>query len=174
MDFWNETWKAEAVAKAAGLPKEKLQLWLGRNHVLGQGMGGGGEKGRHRRFEFRNVMEIAIARALVDQGHRPADAFKAAAVFAYSAVQHPGTPGLPLDPVGGDTFMAVAGDKVTINYLPTGRGAMADFLADLTGPEGNERDLEAFTMVNASAVFRAVCRELTLDASAILREVKNQ
>ncbi|WP_181497991.1 hypothetical protein [Rhodovulum viride] len=43
----------------------------------------------------------------------------------------------------------MAGDKLAIGFMPTGRGAMADLLADLKGPEGNERDLEAFSMAIA-------------------------
>ncbi|MEM1077965.1 MAG: hypothetical protein AAGI09_05505 [Pseudomonadota bacterium] len=78
---------ASEVATVTGASNEALQTWLKRKLPVGvNDIEGGGSQGRHRRFSFGNVIEIALAKTMIDQAKVPAKfAFLAAGKFAHTS-----------------------------------------------------------------------------------------
>lgn len=149
------TFSTGQVVAATGVAHESLQNWLKRGLVVGQkDIEGGGAKGRHRRYSFFNVIEIAMAKALIDAGMSTLEhAFYAAALFSHTGVggripshpfnQRPGYTLLVAGPGWADTFFLSPDTKALELYaalVPQGRiGA---------------------TFINASRVFDNVCGRL--------------
>ena len=162
MHIMERVWKASEVADLAGLPKEKMQLWLGRGLPVGEGVRGGGGHGRHREFDFRNVMEFAVARALVDQGFPAARAFHFAARFAYSWTGE-NIAGLPLPSDRGTTVLAISGNSHVVGPMTV------ELIWQLSEQEGVD-SVQGFVAANVSAVFHNVCLAAGEDSNAILKE----
>ncbi len=162
------TWNSRATAKAAGISHDKLQLWLKRKHPVGDGISGGGAQGVPRVFTFRGVMEIAYARAFVDQGMRPKEAFRAAAKVAYTTSRRSNGKGLDVVreagfpfPPNKDGTLALAFDGRT-EVVMTGEAILHGAF---------KSNVEAMTVVNIGRVFRDVCERMGFDADQVLREV---
>lgn len=88
MNIFQQRFSTGQVVAATGLPNATLQSWLKRDLIVGHKqyapIQGGGSPGAHRGFSFFNVMEIAIAKALLDAGMGSvSDACKAAMGFAH-------------------------------------------------------------------------------------------
>jgi len=149
------TFTTGQVVAATGVANESLQNWLKRELIVGQkAIEGGGSKGRQRRYSFFNVIEIAMAKALIDAGLTALEpAFHAAHVFAHTGDsrrlpacpfnQRPGYTLLLAGPGWADTFFMAPDAKALELYaalVPQGRiGA---------------------TFINASRVFDNVCSRL--------------
>jgi hypothetical protein len=127
MNIFQMQFATGTVCDAAGVNEGALQNWLRRGLLVGQKdspIMGGGSPGRHRRFTFFNVMEIAVAKSLTDLGVDVATAFLAAREFAHTG-EGPlpnipeRSPGVVFDwraePI--DTFVAVAGDFHAVGCL---------------------------------------------------------
>lgn len=163
---------AGEVAKAAGIAPATLQNWVKRGVIIGHRTGmseieGGGSQGRHRRFSWHNIMEIATAAALIKVGVSDLTcAFSAAAVFAHSGHGDSSTglrrdPGTPYDLEHGRTLMFVAGDRSKIIQYQPGQDCLATGRSLLGSPEG-------FVVIDLLDVFDRVCVSLGLHPNKVL------
>ncbi|MCE8005996.1 hypothetical protein [Aestuariivita sp.] len=161
------------VAQICDIPKEKFQLWNARYCITGKSHQpeGGGAQGKARRYTFRHVMDFAIAKALVDAGMNPKEAFAKSPHFAHFGstddMDHLRVPGLPMHQEYGDTLMIVGGIGHWIGCHNRSNQALDEAMGYLGGPIG---DLDSFVVVNASKVFGRVCRRLGLHPFEVLDE----
>lgn len=88
MSIFHQQFTNSEIVAATGVTNFQLQNWLKRGQIVGQGdseVGGGGGPGRHRRFSFFNLMEVAVAKALLDVGLTDMQRVTSAAVgFAHT------------------------------------------------------------------------------------------
>ncbi len=115
MNIFHAKFSTGQIIKATGITNDTLQNWLKRKLIIGQkDIEGGGSQGRHRQFSFRNAMEIAVAKALVDLGVDLKVAFHAAGGFAHTGEYMPGSPerapGCPFNKHPGITLIAANKD----------------------------------------------------------------
>ncbi len=159
------------VTQAADITMSTLQNWLKRDVIVGhKKIEGGGSQGKHRRFSWFNVMEIATAATLVKAGVTDlAIAFYAAQSFAHvGAGPLPGvpvrSPALPFDVEHGRTLLFAAGQHCEIMpYDPRGSGS--DVLSTIRVAL---RRPEAFVVVDMLDVFDRVCLSLGLHPQAVM------
>lgn len=167
------TWKAKDASVFAGVPYDKLQLWLKRGYAFGTDMSGGGSQGVHRVFTFQNILEFAYARAFNDQGVPPPAAFESAAIAAYQpetevfgdAMHETRAAGHPFPFENGPTLIMRIKGKTHIRLLPTSKADHAIFLAASHTEDSFE--CEGFSAVNMTAVFRAVCSRMGVDPDRV-------
>lgn len=117
MNIFHDQFSTGQVIAATGVSNATLQSWLKRDLIIGHKtsapIAGGGTPGAHRRYSFFNVMEIAVAKALLDAGAgNVSDAFKAASHFAHTG-QGP-LPGLSPERAPGLPFTTSAGGCLTL------------------------------------------------------------
>lgn len=173
MNIYTSTFATRDVLLAADISNGKLQNWFARDVVLGhRNVEGGGSPGRHRRFSWFNVMEIANAAALVNAGLDLSLAFRAAQVFAHmGAGPLPGIPerfpSMPFKTEHGRTLMFVAGDRVHIAPYEPGSDALAAARVHLGQPE-------AFIVLDLLGLFNRVCASLELDPQAVMDEAYSE
>ncbi|SEJ87825.1 hypothetical protein MAA5396_03560 [Marinovum algicola] len=163
----DHTWKASAAAHNAGVTPNQLQIWLKRKLPLGTGIDGGGSQGSHRLFNFRNIMEFAVAHALTLQGFSVADAFSVAAKVAYTTTRERGLvlreAGFPFPECEGVSFLAITGgDALTSDVLTADRLMLHPALRG---------SADAVTLLNVSKVFRDVCNRIGDNPSEVLNAV---
>lgn len=167
MDIFNKQFSAADVAEAAEISPNSLQNWLKRGVIVGhRNIEGGGSPGRHRRFSWFNVMEIAIAGQLIETGLQPSDAFQAGAMFAHTAPGKSGwvggradktplrLPGAPFHYSHGDTMLAVRGDRTLVAAVSDFRDHM-HMLAKMGRPKG-------LVIINVTQIFVQVVQNLGL------------
>ena len=165
----SDGYKTGEVVAATGVTNDALQSWLRRGLIFDQDkIGGGGKQGRHRRFSFFTVMQIAVARALLKAGMSdPRTAFMAAAVFAHTARSMPGMrrrPGTPFPIEDGATFLATTGEETTLWADLGPRGPVFPALvASLHRPK-------AFVVCDVSLVFEETLRALGENPHRFMRE----
>lgn len=185
MNIFFDQFSTGQVTAATGVTNATLQSWLKRDIVTtarpegaeqGFYITGGGAPGAHRRYSFRTVMEIAIAKALIDAGMENLEnAFKAAVHFAhfgsvsgsYGLKPAPTAtpnriPGLPHGSASGKTLIAARGDRST-EYFWERRDV--ELIHNIMFELG---DAEGFVLVNASAVFNRVVKALDYDPYAVM------
>lgn len=112
MSIFTAEFETGQVIKAADVTNSALQSWIRRSLIIGHKgheIDMPGTPGIRRKFSFYNVMEIAIAKALVDLGVELADAFKAASAFAHTG-DGERDPSLPFREAGV-TLLCVAGSR---------------------------------------------------------------
>lgn len=120
MSIFSEEFGTGQVLEAADVTNSALQSWIRRGLIVGhkgQSIDMPGSPGIRRKFSFRNVMEIAVAKALIDLGVELADAFLTAALFAHSGddERHPSLPFRGT----GLTLLCVAGQRSTaVRWTP--------------------------------------------------------
>lgn len=142
MNIFHQTFSTGEVVTAAGVSNAALQSWLKRGIIIGhkdKPIEGAGSPGAHRRFSFFNVMEIAIAKALLDAGMgEPREAFNAAVHFAHVGCGAiPGIspirdPSLPFDPsTNAYTLMCVHKGRTNIVPYRPKQDAMAGIMHDV-------------------------------------------
>lgn len=164
MDVLTSEYSAADVVRAAKVSGETLQNWLKRGVIVGHRDGrseitGGGGQGRHRRFSFFSVMEIASARALVSScGVDLHQAIVAAADFAHSGHgpfdDKPGRlPGFPFPPALGQTYLVCGGGGSDV-ILDRRDGQVLDLVRVVL------RNPAAFVMLDATALFDQVVAAL--------------
>ncbi|TNB48055.1 hypothetical protein FF124_10770 [Martelella lutilitoris] len=173
MTIFQEKFSTGQVIKAAGISNATLQSWMKRDVISGERedkIEGGGSPGRYRSFGFHTLMEIAVAKAVVDAGVKDLpNAFKAARGFAYTGTDqtawHPERePGLPFSNRGkllGHTLLAVAEDRSYVAFWQSGADALADIRQALGQPEG-------FAMVFINEVFDRVMVSLNRHPEEVL------
>lgn len=164
-----ETYASGQVAEAADITMSTLQNWLKRGVIIGhRDIGGGGARGRHRRFTFFNVMEVATAAALTKLGVADLPlAFNAAATFAHSGEgELPGRPArLPSAPYRASrTLLAFAGTRVEVMPYVLGEDVLAVIRADLGRPEG-------VILLDLNDLFDRVCARLSMHPEAVMDQV---
>lgn len=159
-------------AEAVGVPPQTIKNWLEKDHIVGHRdkISGGGGRGMRREFSFFNVMEMAVAQALVVSGIRNLiTAFDAASAFAHAGsgplLGHPArVPSCPFPPSAeGLTILAVGGGTSrTILHKPG-----TDFFTKASHAVGHP---EVFHVVNINTVFDRVVRSLGADPRDVLDE----
>jgi hypothetical protein len=182
MQLFVDTFSAGQVIEAARVSNSTLQTWFARGLIVApqeSPIAGGGAPGRYRRFTFRNVMEIAVAKALIDIGFADLSrAFSAARHFAHvghvrqTLNDKPNrVPGLPFDDGGtaSPTFLLVSGDRSAEFFWQKalGKSAYAYMKHELFG-EMTVHD--GFVTLDLSAVFERVATALGYNPRAILAE----
>lgn len=168
MNIFHAHFSTGQVVQATGVPNATLQSWLKREVVVATRpdaageITGGGTPGAYRRFSFFNVMEIAIAKALLDAGLGDLEnAFKAASHFAHTgrvaiSDQFPTRiPGCPYNNAGmaAATLIAVRGDRSTERLWKVGTDVITDICDDLHSRDG-------FVLIDADIVFERVLSAL--------------
>ena len=153
---------AEA-ADLSGLTSKQVQNWSSRGFVAGKSKD---EKGKHRRFNFGEVMLLAIVKVLVSRFPvLPEPAFAIAEKFTLVGTGPSGwgddlsgperKPALPFHYRHGPTRILISGDNVSVRPR------------EMPMPKNLE---DHILSVNASQIFEQVCTGLNLDARAVLDE----
>lgn len=164
-----KTFSAAEVSDMTGARPDSIQNWIKRKLIVGhRDIQGGGSQGRHRQFTFENVMEIAIARAIIQMNCGAKEAFAASSQFAHvggggATFSLPNRfPGLPFHHSHGDTLFGIAGNRTFETAWSSGgtRDTYKDFRYFLQS--------DHFITVNVSTVFQAVCAHFKYHPSKIL------
>jgi len=169
-NIFNAQYPTVAASDAVGVPADTLRTWQRRNLIIGHkgGMTGGGQHGVVRSFSFFNVIEIGLAKALLDCGLGDVShAFAAAAHLAHYGVgagkMHPRRePGCPFDRAGrtGETLLCVRGDQSEVVWHQVG----ADVLPVLYHRLGGD----GFVILRADPVFERIVTALGYDHREVL------
>lgn len=182
MQLFRDTFTTGQVMMAAKVTNSAIQTWYARGLIVGSDdaiIEGGGSPGKYRRFTYRNVMEIAVAKALVDIGFGDlARAFKAARHFAHMGYirqtlnEKPNrVPGLPFDNGGSGsrTFLLVAGDRSAEFFWrqAMGNSAHSHMKLELFGDVSSH---DGFVMADLTSVFERVATALGYNPRAIMAE----
>lgn len=173
MSLFTSQFDTSAVARACGVTANVVHNYLKRDllsEVRGQVTGGGG-RGKGKHFTFYNVMEVAIARALMEawgQGKGdPERAFIAAEQFAHFGEEYDGLrrhPAVPFEGSGHTLFVVGSEGQTRELFIPSGVPG-ADYHSiwrEIRSPN--------FTIINASRVFETVVERLGADPADALAE----
>lgn len=177
MELLTRKFSATEVTEITGVTKYNLQSYLTRGHLSfgGEDIEGGAVQGKRRSFYFYTVMQIALAKSLIDLGMTAKSAFSHVAEFSHTGgdpfMDEPGRwAGLPHHHEHGETILAVSGDRNSLGCWKMGEGDyLAKTLASLGGSQG-ALGVEGAVLVNASLVFAGVCRRLGLHPFEVLDE----
>lgn len=157
----NATFSASELSNLTDARADSIQNWIKRKLIIGhRDIQGGGSQGRHRRFTFFNVMEVAIAQKMIDMHMGAKEAFAASASFAHvggggDVFDLPERfPGLPFHHNHGETVFGIAGER-TFEELWT-----HDKSRDTYGNLRTYLRSDHFITVNASEAFNTVCARL--------------
>lgn len=179
MFIFHHQFSTGQVVAATGVSNATLQTWLKRDVIVAQPpeaaeheltITGGGKPGAHRRFSFFNVMEIALAKTLIDAGLRDLDnAFKAARHFAHSGcgpienVRPARSPGCPFDTAGtsATTLLAVREDQSGEFLYKVGSDVLPLIWHRIGGRDG-------FLLIDAQVVFDRVVAALGFNPEEVL------
>lgn len=160
------------VVQATGVSNAVLQTWLRRNIVNADNIGGGGNPGSYRSFTFNTVIEIAVAKALIDAGIRNDAAFAAALTFAHAGNgPHPAAdipprmPGMLFDDrtEAVRTVLCLASDSSFV--LPHGMGR------NIYAAAKHRAQHQPFTLFEVDDLFDQVNDILDLERGAMMRAV---
>lgn len=174
MELLNRTFTSQSVALATGLDPKAIQNWASRGLIVGQRDGTG--KGFHLRFSWFNVMEVALADALMKVGMSSIqDAFAAAQLFAHTGEGPSGyagdtsldiirTPSLPWHHSLGQTILIVHQDGSSVKLVSN------DGTIDLWGLTPAGLDFTGFIVLNVTEIFRQVCFRMAQDYREVLDE----
>jgi len=171
-NVFQRKFSASEVASVAGITASTLQNWLKREVISGhkKDIEGGGSQGRHRRFSFFSLIDIAKAAALVRGGISDLPtAFKASRDFAH--FEPGGLPGIlarrpavAFHASHGRTLLVVSGERSEVFRYAPGEDVIARIRAKL-------RDAESFTVVDMTDLFQRVCADIGASHSEVLDEV---
>lgn len=170
--FFQEFQTGEAV-KGGNVPGSTLQTWIRRGRIIGQRASGeevegAGSPGHYRRFSFRNIIEIAIAKALIDCGMKDIDAaFRVAMHYAHAGNEQR-IPGMPHHWSEGRTLIGYSAetDRITDDIWKPGHDVYLNLIANTGGRSG-------IIILDFSEVFQSVCDRLGLDAAQQLDRAYN-
>lgn len=189
MDHLTNNYSTAQCLQAAGIEADTLQNWLRAGVIVGNNPGditGGGTQGRQRRYSFYAVMQIAIAKALMDAsgGMGLKRAFEAAMHFAHlgdapALYADDGLrdndpdrqPSHPFDYRLGETFFAVAPTREAVVLIPP--DGKFDLIRSAIDPNGMAR-MVGFVVIDAGEVFARVCAVLGFSARALIEEIYNE
>lgn len=178
VDLLEQKYTGQSVALATGLTSKQVSDWCNQGLIIGQREPLG--KGHRRMFSWFNLMEVALALALMEIGVKsPGDAFRAAQRFSHMGngsfawagdddvltdnsdpVRHPG---LPFDYKKGETFLYIAGSRVTVALHEDGVPPFGEINRALGNPLG-------FIALNVSAVFASIVHRMARDYREVLDE----
>jgi hypothetical protein len=153
MTIQSQTFQMAEIANAIGASPQTIKAWLHKGIVLGnREITGGGGAGNRRNFTFHNLMEFAVAKAIMEIGfQRDAEtAFKAAAGFAH--VGHESTDGLHAERLPGFPFyegftlLCTSGEHTTVVQHDPGSDQLTNIRINLRRPMG-------FLVIDMSEVF---------------------
>lgn len=159
----------EETARAVGVSPVTVKSWLAKGHVWrgpsAAAEGGGGAR-RSWAFGFYTVMEMGVAKTLLDYGPSAlGPAFLAAQAFAHMGEEFDGlrrVPSLPFRESGvGTLLVATNGCGVVVPWQP-GKDVYAVARHYLGRPEG-------FVILDCDAVFARVVTGLGLDRNDVMR-----
>jgi hypothetical protein len=177
MELLTRTFSAMEVTEITGVTKYNLQSYLIRGHLsfVGDDIEGGTVQGKRRSFYFFTVMQIALAKSLIDLGMTAKLAFHHVSEFALSGgdpfMGEPGRwAGLPYHHDHGETILAVSGARNCLGRWKDGEG---DFFGETMSGLSESKsatDIEGAVFVNVSRVFRVVCERLGVDPHEVLDE----
>lgn len=161
-DLREQMFAASQVADAADLTMSTLQNWLKRGIIIGQGkIQGGGERGRHRRFTWFNVMEICTVASLARAGLASdlSVAFGAGMTFGHTTSVLPGEPprevGFPHHTNDGRSLLILTGSRASVVSWTPGRDVLSVARSPLGSPE-------AWAMVDLADMFERACGRLQI------------
>ena len=172
MNIFQQTFSAQAVAKAVGCEAKQISDWCNTGRSIGQRQPLG--TGRSRQFSWFNVMEIAIATELMNIGIKsPQDAFAAAQMLSHTndgderaLVQEDGPErhtALPYHHSLGTTFLFVSRGAKTIILSEDGSVNLFTVARPYSRAIG-------YIVVNVNEVCAAVLHRLGHDYRVILDE----
>jgi hypothetical protein len=154
-----------------------LQNNIRRGHLsfVSEQIKGGEIQGNCRSFTFFALMQIAVAKYLIDLGMTAKSAFHHVSEFALSGgdpfMGEPGRwAGLPYHHDHGETILAVSGARNCLGRWKDGEG---DFFGETMSGLSESKsatDIEGAVFVNVSRVFRVVCERLGVDPHEVLDE----
>lgn len=164
------------VAELTGLNAETLQTYIRRNLLVAMGdrLEGGGVQGKHRRFSWYGLMQVALGAELIRANVSAKTAFDAAMHFAHvgdgvgawegeetdpNDERHPGFPYLR-----GDTYLIAYADKGRVVRSYDG-SVKPNFPANDTPT--------VYHVVNATKVFERICGRIGVQPYAELEQVYN-
>ncbi len=157
MEIQSYTFTVATASQATGVSADSIKNWTKQGVMVGHGdIGGGGSAGRKRTYTFQNIMEIAVAGALLDLGIKSvSDAFLAAARFAHTGDDERDI-GMPYHYRAGDTFLYMSGKYSHVALNETDVVPFGDINRALRQPVG-------FIALNLTAVFVGVCKRMNID-----------
>ncbi|MCF3595478.1 helix-turn-helix domain-containing protein [Rhodobacteraceae bacterium LMO-12] len=165
----NNTFSASELSELTGAKPDSIQNWLKRDLIIGhKKITGGGGQGKHRRFTFHNMIEVAMAQTLINLHMGSKEAFAASANFAHAGGG--GTtfnmpkrdPGLPFHFNHGETIFGVAGGWTFEELWKPGSSR------DTYGNLRQHLHADHFLTVNASEVFNLVCARMDVHPYKVL------
>jgi hypothetical protein len=154
-----DTYSLPSVATATGATQTTIKSWLHKGVVVGaNSIIGGGQRGKPRHFTLNSVIEIGVAKCILDNGPSDlASAFHAANIFAHTGWNR--NPAMPFN--DGGTLMFVSGQRAEIlNYQP---GQDYDPLV-----RAEMGDPEAFLRIDIVKVFYRIVLGLGLDPRDVM------
>lgn len=170
MSIYQQTFTTGQIVEATGVTNMSLQNWLKRNLIVGQKeIQGGGSPGRHRQYSFFNLIEIAMAKALIEAGMTDMPTiFQAASSFSHSQTKKTKEPtreaGMPFNVEGARTLL-IAGPKWSeVIFFKTDDAAISLFAK--MRPHGTLRCV----VVDATDVFHRVINAIGLESHKVIRE----
>ena len=183
MNVFDRTYTKHDVVAATGIPMATLQNWVQRGVIVGHrvsGVEGGGVQGKQRFFSYFALMQIAVANALIKAGTgmELIPAFESAQYFAHSGHDGEGKyvgddqpepleqirhPGFPYHHDCGRTLIAAQGGKAMV-FVEDSKDHPFAAIRQGFG------DSFGFTLIDASAVFNAVCGSMDLHPYKVLDE----
>jgi len=174
MELLNRIFTAQSVAMATGVSPRAITNWTGRNLLIGQRPARG--KGHRIQFTFFNVMEVAVADALIKVGVSSVqDAIEAAQGFSHMAPGRSGwageqpagpmrLPGLPYHHRHGVTGLFVFNGGSSVRLIDD------DGQIDLWTVTPEASRVPGFIFLNVSRAFEDVCARLALHPDEVLDE----
>ncbi len=177
MQFFHQQVETTKVAEVCSITPNVLHGYLKRGLIVRHRdtgvVTGGGKRGMRKHFTFYNVMEVALARELIDVGvggGDPVAAFQAAQNFAHVSSDDGGTPaierlpGLPFPPSLGVTLLAIGGGRSWDLVASPGREDGTYFKLK------HQLGTGSFVIIDASAVFNRVATGLGYEPRTVLRD----
>lgn len=174
MSIFTEKFSTGQVVAITGVSNTTLQNWIKRGVLVGhrgeKDIDGGGASGIHRRFSFNSLMEIAVAKALIDAGVTDLNhAFTAATGFSHighgaiSGIHPIRDPALPFDTrhENGVTLLCVSGENSCVHFWKIGE----DPLPAIRMMLGNAR---GYFILEINEIFDLVISRLGLHPEAVL------
>lgn len=157
------------VLHATGITNDQLQNWMKRGLIISaEDVEGGGGPGRYRTFSFFNLMEVAIAKALIDAGQGDLRLVtRAAQVFAHTGNGPlPGKParlpGLPFNVPESRTLMLSSPQRSEEYLLTKKDGALSLYAAIRSHGAGA-------TVIDATDAFRVAMTRLDISPDFEMR-----
>jgi len=162
MTIFEQHFTLKQVADATGASAQTIKAWYHYGYPVNTGANaptGGGGPGKHRGYSLFSVMEIAVAKAILDARHfGPEQAFHAAKLFAHTGDEGRG---IAVPYPEGTTVLIVSTDEALIQNWNSETKAMNTILPGKP---------ETYVVVNISDLFDRVGLALGFDPRAIEAE----